>query len=142
MDLMERGSRNRAVAGTSMNERSSRSHQVLTIIVDGTNRLTGATTHACLHLVDLAGSERVKQSKVGVEVWTHACLHLVDLAGSVRVKQSKVGGAVLGIVKGLQLRTQLSIQVYCTNAPTKALEGVIMNSQMCKRPNTRTPSQT
>jgi hypothetical protein len=36
--------------------------QVLTIIVDGVNRATGAATHACLHLVDLAGSERVKQS--------------------------------------------------------------------------------
>ncbi|KAG1666625.1 hypothetical protein FOA52_005834 [Chlamydomonas sp. UWO 241] len=73
MALMERGSRNRAVAGTQMNERSSRSHQVLTIIVDGLNRVTGATTHACLHLVDLAGSERLKQSGAAGDRLVETC---------------------------------------------------------------------
>ncbi len=63
IDLMARGSRNRHVVETDMNERSSRSHQVLTVIVDGVSKLTGACTHACLNLVDLAGSERVGKSK-------------------------------------------------------------------------------
>ena len=45
-----------------MNDRSSRSHQILTVIVDGTHVATGAKTHGCLHLVDLAGSERVDRS--------------------------------------------------------------------------------
>ncbi len=62
--MMRVGARNRHSAETKMNERSSRSHQVLTIIVDGCNLATGARTHACLHLVDLAGSERTDKSGV------------------------------------------------------------------------------
>ncbi|KAG1659504.1 hypothetical protein FOA52_015346 [Chlamydomonas sp. UWO 241] len=73
VELMERGSRNRAVAGTSMNERSSRSHQVLTVIVDGTHRTAGTQVHACLNLVDLAGSERVKQSKAAGDRLVETC---------------------------------------------------------------------
>ncbi len=38
-----------------MNERSSRSHSVLTVIVDGISHVTGQRTHGCLHLIDLAG---------------------------------------------------------------------------------------
>ncbi len=44
--------------------------QVLTVIVDGHNKLTGARTHGCLHLIDLAGSERTDKSQV-----TGACTH-------------------------------------------------------------------
>ncbi|GLC61873.1 hypothetical protein PLESTB_001813300 [Pleodorina starrii] len=62
--MMRVGASNRHSAETKMNERSSRSHQVLTIIVDGANQATGARTHACLHLVDLAGSERTDKSGV------------------------------------------------------------------------------
>ncbi|KAG2429706.1 hypothetical protein HYH02_013963 [Chlamydomonas schloesseri] len=64
LHMMRIGARNRHMAATNMNDRSSRSHQVLTIIVDGENRLTRARTHACLHLVDLAGSERTDKSGV------------------------------------------------------------------------------
>ncbi|RMZ52520.1 hypothetical protein APUTEX25_003663 [Auxenochlorella protothecoides] len=60
--VMELGARNRAVAETRMNERSSRSHQVLTILVEGEGLNTRARTHACLHLIDLAGSERIGKS--------------------------------------------------------------------------------
>ncbi|KAG2424812.1 hypothetical protein HXX76_014234 [Chlamydomonas incerta] len=64
LHMMRIGARNRHMAATNMNDRSSRSHQVLTIVVDGENRLTRARTHACLHLVDLAGSERTDKSGV------------------------------------------------------------------------------
>ncbi|KAL0030034.1 hypothetical protein WJX79_002301 [Trebouxia sp. C0005] len=63
LNVMEIGQRNRSVAETKMNERSSRSHSVLTIIVDGLNNVTGIRTHGCLHLIDLAGSERVGKSE-------------------------------------------------------------------------------
>ena len=52
---MALGNRNRSVAETKMNERSSRSHSVLSVIVDGTMHDTGARSHGCLHLIDLAG---------------------------------------------------------------------------------------
>ena len=61
-DVFSMGRRNRTVASTSMNERSSRSHSVLTIHVQGTNERTGVSTDAKLNLVDLAGSERVSKS--------------------------------------------------------------------------------
>ena len=48
LHMMRIGARNRHMAATNMNDRSSRSHQVLTIVVDGENRLTRARTHACL----------------------------------------------------------------------------------------------
>ena len=63
LEVMEIGQRNRSVGSTAMNERSSRSHSVLTVIVDGYSHVTKDRTHGCLHLVDLAGSERVGRSE-------------------------------------------------------------------------------
>nr|DAD39711.1 TPA_asm: hypothetical protein HUJ06_014034 [Nelumbo nucifera] len=63
LDLMQIGLMNRAVGATALNERSSRSHSVLTVHVHGTDVATGATLRGNLHLVDLAGSERVDRSE-------------------------------------------------------------------------------
>ncbi|KAI4355983.1 hypothetical protein L6164_000037 [Bauhinia variegata] len=64
MKLIELGLRNRAMGATAMNERSSRSHSVVSIHVEGTDLKSGSTLHGNLHLVDLAGSERVDRSEV------------------------------------------------------------------------------
>ncbi|XP_010527345.1 PREDICTED: kinesin-like protein KIN-14G isoform X2 [Tarenaya hassleriana] len=61
--LMEAGEVNRTVSSTSMNNRSSRSHSILTVHVRGKDT-SGGTLRSCLHLVDLAGSERVDKSEV------------------------------------------------------------------------------
>ncbi|XP_043724726.1 kinesin-like protein KIN-14J [Telopea speciosissima] len=63
LDLMQIGLMNRAVGATALNERSSRSHSVLTVHVRGTDLATSATLRGNLHLVDLAGSERVDRSE-------------------------------------------------------------------------------
>ncbi|XP_026392980.1 kinesin-like protein KIN-14F isoform X2 [Papaver somniferum] len=63
LDLMGTGQRNRAVGATALNERSSRSHSVLTVHVQGKELISGFTLRGCLHLVDLAGSERVDKSE-------------------------------------------------------------------------------
>ncbi|XP_057983090.1 kinesin-like protein KIN-14F [Malania oleifera] len=63
LDLMSIGQRNRAVGATALNERSSRSHSVLTVHVHGKELVSGSILRACLHLVDLAGSERVDKSE-------------------------------------------------------------------------------
>ncbi|KAK6921172.1 Calponin homology domain, partial [Dillenia turbinata] len=63
MELMETGFRNRSVGATAMNERSSRSHSVVTVHVRGMDLDTGDTSRGSLHLVDLAGSERVDRSE-------------------------------------------------------------------------------
>ncbi|TQE05407.1 hypothetical protein C1H46_008997 [Malus baccata] len=63
LELMKIGQKNRAVGATALNERSSRSHSVLTIHVLGKELATGSILRGCLHLVDLAGSERVDKSE-------------------------------------------------------------------------------
>jgi hypothetical protein len=58
-----------------MNDRSSRSHQVLTVVVRGLSLVDGQRSHGCLHLVDLAGSERVGKSEAtGACKGAGACL--------------------------------------------------------------------
>lgn len=63
LHLMRIGHRNRAVGSTALNERSSRSHSVLTVHIRGKEVVSGSTLKGCLHLVDLAGSERVDKSE-------------------------------------------------------------------------------
>ncbi|KAK9265362.1 hypothetical protein L1049_003512 [Liquidambar formosana] len=63
LELMNIGLMNRAVGATALNERSSRSHSVLTVHVRGTDLETDAALRGSLHLVDLAGSERVDRSE-------------------------------------------------------------------------------
>ena len=57
--LMQQANAARAVAKTNMNDRSSRSHMVMRLCVDGVNE-AGEPIHGALNLVDLAGSERLK----------------------------------------------------------------------------------
>jgi len=64
IELMRIGHANRAVGSTMLNERSSRSHSIVTIHIRGVDLKTGATLCGALHLVDLAGSERVDRSSV------------------------------------------------------------------------------
>ncbi|GAV67181.1 Kinesin domain-containing protein/CH domain-containing protein [Cephalotus follicularis] len=64
LELMDIGLKNRAIGATALNERSSRSHSVVTVHVRGKDLKTGSGLHGNLHLVDLAGSERVDRSEV------------------------------------------------------------------------------
>lgn len=61
-NLLETASRNRRVAATKANERSSRSHSVFILTLKGHCAATGESSEGILNLVDLAGSERLKQS--------------------------------------------------------------------------------
>ncbi|MCD7469713.1 hypothetical protein HAX54_008880 [Datura stramonium] len=63
LELMNIGLMNRAVGATALNERSSRSHSILTVHVRGIDLETNDILRGCLHLVDLAGSERVDRSE-------------------------------------------------------------------------------
>ncbi|XP_044356310.1 kinesin-like protein KIN-14A isoform X2 [Triticum aestivum] len=62
MTLMLLGEKHRASGPTAMNNRSSRSHSILTVHVNGKD-ISGNVSCSCLHLVDLAGSERVDRSE-------------------------------------------------------------------------------
>lgn len=52
--------RNRAVAATENNERSSRSHSVTKILLEGVNQFRKEKIKSSLNLIDLAGSERIQ----------------------------------------------------------------------------------
>lgn len=60
--LLKRAKKNRAVAATNCNERSSRSHSVFMLKITGKNAVTSESCTGTLNLVDLAGSERLKDS--------------------------------------------------------------------------------
>ncbi|XP_030046105.1 kinesin-like protein KIFC2 [Microcaecilia unicolor] len=90
------GRRNRATYCTNMNERSSRSHALLTVTITGTDLTTGTKTSGKLNLVDLAGSERVWKSGAEGERLKEAqninksLLALGEVIQALRAKQSHV----------------------------------------------------
>ena len=59
--ILEQGTSNRHVGATKMNERSSRSHLVFTVMVERMEE-SGEVVRGRLHLIDLAGSERLARS--------------------------------------------------------------------------------
>lgn len=58
-EVMRAGSKNRSIAATRMNERSSRSHSIFILTVYQKNTKTDASKIGKLFLCDLAGSEKV-----------------------------------------------------------------------------------
>ncbi|KAF2008592.1 carboxy-terminal kinesin 2 [Aaosphaeria arxii CBS 175.79] len=63
-EIMRTADKNRSVAATRANSRSSRSHSVFILKLVGVNSVTGERSEGTLNLVDLAGSERLEHSKV------------------------------------------------------------------------------
>ncbi|TSR04279.1 Kinesin-like protein KIN-14E [Bagarius yarrelli] len=60
--LFELGSANRHIAATKMNIESSRSHLIISIMLESRNLANGNMTFGKLNLVDLAGSERAAKT--------------------------------------------------------------------------------
>ena len=60
--ILHQATKNRSVASTKANERSSRSHSVFILKLIGRNSVTGEKSEGTLNLVDLAGSERLSHS--------------------------------------------------------------------------------
>ncbi|KAJ7298968.1 hypothetical protein O6H91_Y342700 [Diphasiastrum complanatum] len=61
-EIVAEGLQKRHTCGTNMNAESSRSHVVLSIIIESTNSQTQTLVKGKLSFVDLAGSERIKKS--------------------------------------------------------------------------------
>ncbi|XP_060763592.1 uncharacterized protein si:dkey-96l17.6 [Neoarius graeffei] len=60
--VFELGSANRHIAATKMNIESSRSHLIISIMLESRNLANGSMTFGKLSLVDLAGSERAAKT--------------------------------------------------------------------------------
>jgi len=76
--VFEEGLSHRMVRKTKMNEASSRSHLVFSIIIDATNTSTKVRTKGKLSFVDLAGSERT--SKTGTDKQGQAEANAINLS--------------------------------------------------------------
>ncbi|OAY69572.1 Kinesin-like protein KIFC3 [Ananas comosus] len=61
-EVLQTGSKARAVGSTNANEHSSRSHCINCVMVRGVNLVNGECTKSKLWLIDLAGSERVTKT--------------------------------------------------------------------------------
>ena len=59
LDLLFVGDTNRAIAATEMNQTSTRSHCIFTIMLERRQEGCDTVTRSKLNIVDLAGSERV-----------------------------------------------------------------------------------
>lgn len=62
-DALQKAYKNRYTASTNANNRSSRSHSVFLVYINGLNTRTGERVNGKLVLVDLAGSERLNHSQ-------------------------------------------------------------------------------
>lgn len=71
-DVMKQGSRNRSIAATRMNERSSRSHSIFLVTVFQRDTQTEAAKLGKLYFVDLAGSEKVGKTEAKGKVLEEA----------------------------------------------------------------------
>ena len=89
--IFEFGLENRKTASTNMNETSSRSHLVFSIIINSRNKQTNQRTIGKLSLVDLAGSERV--SKTG------ATKDRLKEALAINKSLSALGNVISALVK-------------------------------------------
>lgn len=101
LGLLEKGTANRAVASTGMNDNSSRSHAVLILRIERREfpNAVSSTSEPPRQLVKLSS------------------LFLVDLAGSERVKKSKVTGRHVSELKAINL--SLSALGNCISALSK-----------------------
>ncbi|KAF4316358.1 hypothetical protein BBO99_00006583 [Phytophthora kernoviae] len=96
--VMQTGKKNRSVGATLMNQTSSRSHSIFTIVVECLSEGTAGSDgkdHVCvgkLNLVDLAGSER--QSKTG------ATGDRLQEANKINLSLSALGNVISALVDG------------------------------------------
>ncbi|GAB4848357.1 Kinesin-like protein KIN-14E [Ancistrocladus abbreviatus] len=92
--IIQRGSEQRHVSGTQMNEESSRSHLILSIIIESINFQTQSFARGKLSFVDLAGSERVKKSGSAGDQLREA--------QSINKSLSALGDVISALSSGLQ----------------------------------------
>ena len=88
-DLMATGNKNRKVANNNMNQHSSRSHSIFSLILTMKNTVDGSIKRGKLFLVDLAGSE--KTGKTG------ASGNLLDEAKSINLSLTTLGRVIVAL---------------------------------------------
>jgi kinesin family protein 15 len=93
IQLIQIGAKNRHVGSTSMNKESSRSHSVLTTIIETKSMKEGGVWNiktSRFHIIDLAGSERSK--------YTNAVGERLKEAGMINKSLSALGNVINSLV--------------------------------------------
>merc|ERR1711871_775935 len=90
--ILEQGNNQRKTSSTLMNVGSSRSHLILSILIEKEDKRTGKTTLGKLSLVDLAGSERIKK--------TGATPEQIKEANSINQSLSALGNVIAALSSG------------------------------------------
>lgn len=93
VEIIQTGAKNRHVGSTSMNKESSRSHSVLTTIIETKQMKAGGVWHiktSRFHIIDLAGSERSK--------YTNAVGERLKEAGMINKSLSALGNVINSLV--------------------------------------------
>lgn len=95
---MRAGSKNRSIAATRMNEKSSRSHSIFILTIFQKNTKTDATKLGKLYLCDLAGSEKVGKTNASGQTLEEAKMINKSLSalGNVinALTEAKTGGHI------------------------------------------------
>jgi hypothetical protein len=93
IEIIKIGARNRHVGCTSMNKESSRSHSVLTTVIETKSMKLGGVWNiktSRFHIIDLAGSERSK--------YTNAAGDRLKEAGMINKSLSALGNVINSLV--------------------------------------------
>ena len=124
--VLQRAHRARAVAATKLNDRSSRSHCVFTMRIEGINNSINQRSLGNLCLVDLAGSERINDSGVTGAAMAEAININKSLSflGDCIVSLGSAGHVVWGNCKLTQL-----LQNYLGGEGSKVLMMVMLSDK-------------
>ncbi|KAJ3336608.1 hypothetical protein HDU93_002531 [Gonapodya sp. JEL0774] len=115
--LVDRGTKNRSVAATKMNETSSRAHTIITLKVQQSDRETKAEKMSTLHLVDLAGSERVADTGLDQK-------GRLREAGNINSSLSVLGTVIAALVQQQQGKKNVIVP-YRDSVLTKLLQNAL-----------------
>ncbi|EAR88126.2 kinesin motor catalytic domain protein (macronuclear) [Tetrahymena thermophila SB210] len=92
--IIQKGILNRKISKTDMNVESSRSHLIITILINIFNPQTETTTHGKISLIDLAGSERILKSGANP--------HQVKEANSINKSLTALGDVISALTNQQQ----------------------------------------
>lgn len=96
--MLSLGRSNRATAATAMNQRSSRSHALVTLTLRTASPSRGPGTAGTLHLVDLAGSERAwKAGAAGSSQEDRDCAQRLREARTINRSLLALGGVMAAL---------------------------------------------
>lgn len=111
--IYQKGVQQRKTSSTAMNDTSSRSHFVFTLIAHTFNKTTNQRTSAKISFVDLAGSERINKSNTNIK----------QLQEAIKINKSLT--ALKDVIRALSQGTSSQFVPYRNNKLTELMRDSI-----------------